>query len=74
MTDLNTNEEKLGWIFTAFDQDGGGYIDVDEIRDIVTCLFRLTQLRIEGFLESCCVLDLLKWRRMENCCKLVLRT
>ena len=40
VTDLNTKEDKLGWIFTAFDQDGGGYIDVDEIRDIVTCLFR----------------------------------
>ena len=41
VTDLDTKEDKLGWIFTAFDQDGGGYIDVDEIRDIVTCLFRL---------------------------------
>ena len=29
---LNTAEEKLGWIFTAFDADGGGSIDVEEIR------------------------------------------
>ena len=29
---LNTAEEKLGWIFTAFDADGGGTIDVEEIR------------------------------------------
>ena len=29
---LNSAEEKLGWIFTAFDADGGGSIDVEEIR------------------------------------------
>ena len=40
VTDLNTPEDKLNWIFTAFDQDGGGSIDVDEIRDIVVGLFR----------------------------------
>ena len=32
---LNTPEEKLGWIFTAFDADGGGSIDVEEIRLVV---------------------------------------
>ena len=32
MTDLNTPEEKLNWIFTAFDTDGGGTIDLEEIR------------------------------------------
>ena len=80
MSDLNTPEDKLNWIFTAFDQvfiqrsihselsvfqtfficylnscicvrttsprsphllqDGGGSIDVEEIRDIVVGLFR----------------------------------
>ena len=40
MTNLETNEDKLNWIFMAFDQDGGGVIDVNEIRDIVVCLFR----------------------------------
>ena len=33
---LNTPEEKLGWIFTAFDADGGGSIDVEEIRLVVS--------------------------------------
>ena len=30
VTDLHTHEDKLNWIFMAFDQDGGGYIDVQE--------------------------------------------
>ena len=30
--DLSDPELKLGWIFTAFDADGGGSIDADEIR------------------------------------------
>ena len=34
MTDLETAEDKLSWIFTAFDSDGGGSIDYDEITDI----------------------------------------
>ena len=32
--DLDTIEDKLSWIFTAFDSDGGGSIDYDEITDI----------------------------------------
>ena len=40
MNKLNTPADKLNWIFTAFDTDGGGSIDVDEIRDIVIGLFR----------------------------------
>ena len=30
MTDLDSNEDKLNWIFMAFDQDGGGFIDIKE--------------------------------------------
>ena len=30
--DLDSPEAKLSWIFTAFDADGGGTIDSDEIR------------------------------------------
>ena len=30
MTDLDSDEDKLNWIFMAFDQDGGGFIDVKE--------------------------------------------
>ena len=32
VTNLDTPEDKLNWIFTAFDTDGGGTIDVEEIR------------------------------------------
>ena len=39
---INTTEEKLNWIFTAFDQDGGGKIEVDEIRDTVEAFFKIT--------------------------------
>ena len=30
VTDLDSDEDKLNWIFMAFDQDGGGFIDVKE--------------------------------------------
>ena len=36
---LNTMEEKLGWIFSVFDSDGGGNIDIGEIDDIVVGIF-----------------------------------
>ena len=38
---LETPEDKLGWMFDAFDADGGGTVDVDEITNIVVGLFRL---------------------------------
>ena len=40
MRTVTTAEEKLNWIFTAFDTDGGGSIDVDEIKEIVLGCFR----------------------------------
>ena len=30
VTDLDSDEDKLNWIFMAFDQDGGGFIDPKE--------------------------------------------
>ena len=54
---LNTPEDKLNWIFTAFDTDGGGSIDVDEIRDIVIGLFRLAGIDEDDDLISACVSD-----------------
>ena len=55
---LNTPEEKLNWIFTAFDTDGGGSIDVDEIRDIVIGLFRLAGIEEDDDLVTVCVSDI----------------
>jgi len=57
VTNLNTPEDKLNWIFTAFDSDGGGSIDVSEIRDIVVGLFRLAGIEEDEDLLSACVSD-----------------
>ena len=40
---IESAEEKLGWIFTAFDEDGGGFMDPNEVAQIVLGLFRLAQ-------------------------------
>ena len=37
---LDTPEDKLGWMFDAFDADGGGTVDAEEITSIVVGLFR----------------------------------
>ena len=38
---LQTPEEKLSWIFSAFDRDGSGSIDTNEITDIVRGLYKI---------------------------------
>ena len=40
-SNLQTDEDKLGWIFTSFDRDGGGSIDIDEVADVVEGLFKM---------------------------------
>ena len=35
VTDLDSNEDKLNWIFMAFDQDGGGFIDVQVMNNLI---------------------------------------
>ena len=45
----------MNWIFTAFDADGGGSIDIDEIRDIVVGLFRLAGIEEDDDLITACV-------------------
>ena len=47
---LDTPEDKLGWMFDAFDADGGGTVDAEEITSIVVGLFRL------GFRLRLCLL------------------
>ena len=54
---LTTPEEKLNWIFTAFDADGGGSIDVNEIKDIVVWMFRFIGLDEDPDLIASCVID-----------------
>ena len=44
---LDSPEEKLDWIFTAFDRDGGGSIDADEVYDIVLAMFKMSGKDVE---------------------------
>ena len=57
VTDLDTIEDKLAWIFTAFDSDGGGSIDYDEITDICQGLFRMAGIEEDEDLLASCVAD-----------------
>ena len=54
---MTTPEEKLNWIFTAFDADCGGSIDVNEIRDIVLWMFRFAGIEEDPDLIASCVID-----------------
>ena len=57
MSDLNSVEDNLSWIFTAFDSDGGGSIDYDEITDICQGLFRLAGIQEDEDMLASCVAD-----------------
>ena len=54
---MTTPEEKLNWIFTAFDADAGGSIDVHEIRDIVVWMFRFAGIEEDADILESCVVD-----------------
>ena len=57
VSDLESVEDKLSWIFTAFDSDGGGSIDYDEITDICQGLFRLAGIEEDEDMLASCVAD-----------------
>ena len=57
VSDLESVEDKLSWIFTAFDSDGGGSIDYDEITDICQGLFRLAGIQEDEDMLAACVAD-----------------
>ena len=57
---LNTPEDKLGWMFDAFDADDGGTVDRDEITDIVVGLFRLGGIEEDEDLLAACVFDVIE--------------
>ena len=54
---MTTPEEKLNWIFSAFDADNGGSIDVEEIREIVVWMFRFAGIEEDIDLLESCVID-----------------
>ena len=60
MKNLNTPEDKLGWMFDAFDADGGGTVDGDEITNIVVGLFRLGGIEEDEDLLAACVFDVIE--------------
>ena len=60
VTNLSTPEDKLDWIFTAFDKDGGGTIDAVEIKEIVVGLFKMAGLDEDEDLIDACVMDINK--------------
>ena len=51
MKTIKTPEEKLNWIFTAFDTDGGGSIDVEEISEIVLGCFRWVDVNMNRWVN-----------------------
>ena len=57
---LNTPEDKLSWMFDAFDEDGGGTVDGDEITNIVVGLFRLGGIEEDEDLLAACVFDVIE--------------
>jgi len=54
---MSNIEEKLNWIFTAFDADGGGSIDPDEITEIVRWMFRFAGIEEDPDLLASCIID-----------------
>ena len=54
---MTTPEEKLNWIFSAFDADNGGSIDVEEIREIVVWMFRFGGIEEDPDMVEACILD-----------------
>ena len=60
VTNLSTPEDKLDWIFTAFDKDGGGTIDAVEIKEIMVGLFKMAGLDEDEDLIDACVMDINK--------------
>ena len=53
---IESAEDKLGWIFTAFDEDGGGTMDPEEVAQIVLGLFRFVIVVVDE--DGCCTMDL----------------
>ena len=54
---MTSIEEKLTWIFTAFDADGGGSIDQEEITEIVRWMFRFAGIEEDPDLLASCIFD-----------------
>ena len=58
-TSLTHPEEKLNWIFNAFDEDGGGSIDIDEVIKLVIGLTNMGGVETEKEVLLACVQDII---------------
>ena len=55
---IETTEDKLDWMFRAFDVDNGGTITVSEIKEIVIYLFKVADIEEEEDLLVACISDI----------------
>ena len=55
---IETTQDKLDWIFRAFDADNGGTIKEAEIRKIVIYLFKVADINEEEDLLVACISDI----------------
>lgn len=54
---LKTTEEKLDWIFSIFDSDSGGTIEISEIEQIVSNIFDFADIKPDRRMIQACVMD-----------------
>ena len=54
---LKTTEEKLSWIFSVFDSDSGGTIEISEIEEIVSNIFDFADIKPDRRMIQACVMD-----------------
>ena len=55
---IESTEDKLNWMFEAFDVDNGGTITVSEIKEIVIYLFKAADIEEEEELLVACLTDI----------------
>ena len=55
---IESTEDKLNWMFEAFDVDNGGTITVSEIKEIVIYLFKAADIEEEEDLLVACLSDI----------------
>ena len=64
---IETTQDKLDWIFRAFDADNGGTITEAEIRKIVIYLFKVADFDEEEDLLVACIADIKSVHQDSSC-------
>ena len=55
---IETNQDKLDWMFRAFDAGNGGRITEAEIREIVIYLFKVADIEEQEDVVVTCIADI----------------